>query len=229
MSTVLLAFYMNPEINQIKTNENESPKLKTSKTNSPLFKAAMSSEKLTFAVAIATLRAFLTRLHHHAHRRQWTELIDRSAISRPESLTEAFSRIRKNAYYFSVNYLIVLAVVIATSLLSRPYSLILIASLAGAWLFLYVLRPTEEEPLLIFGRKYTEREILIALVAATVTVLLLTSVVSLIASAVTVGVGIVCAHGAFRVPEDLFLEQQEPWPWTFGLFPFVETGSTSLV
>lgn len=150
-------------------------------------------------------------------------------FSKPESLTEAFSRVRKNAYYFSINYLIVLAVVLVTSLLLRPYSLLLIASLAGAWLFLYVLRPPDEEQLIIFGRKFSEREIPIAPVATTVAVLLLTSVVSLIASALSVGVGIVCAHGAFRIPEDLFLEQQEPWPWTFGLFPFVETQSTSLV
>lgn len=29
-------------------------------------------------------------------------------------------------------------------------------------------------------------------------------------SALLVGLAIVCAHGAFRVPEDLFLDEQEP-------------------
>lgn len=36
----------------------------------------------------------------------------------------------------------------------------------------------------------------------------------------------VCAHGVIQIPEDLLLDQQEPWPWAFGLFPVVETGST---
>lgn len=39
--------------------------------------------------------------------------------------------------------------------------------------------------------------------------ILVTSVASLLVTAVLVGVAIVCAHGAFRVPEDLFLDEQE--------------------
>lgn len=54
-------------------------------------------------------------------------------------------------YYFRVNYLIVLVLVLATSLLLRSLSLLLVASLAGAWLLLYVLRPPEQK-LVIFGR-----------------------------------------------------------------------------
>lgn len=38
----------------------------------------------------------------------------------------------------------------------------------------------------------------------------LTSVGSLLISALLIGLGIVCTHGAFRVPEDLFLDDQEP-------------------
>jgi len=188
----------------------------------------MSSEKLRvpIAIAITTLRASLTNLHHHVHRRQWTELIDRSTISIPKSLTEAFFRIRKNVYYFRINYIIVLALVLATFLLSRPLSLLLLISLAGAWLFLYILRPPEKK-LVIFDRVFSKNELLVVLIVATVVVVVVTSVVSVIVYAMMVGVGIVCAHGAICVPEDLFLEQQEPWPWAFGLFPLVENGSIS--
>lgn len=43
----------------------------------------------------------------------------------------------------------------------------------------------------------------------TVFVVFLTSVGSLLISALMVGLAITCAHGAFRVPEDLFLDDQE--------------------
>ncbi|KAF7816173.1 exocyst complex component EXO70B1-like [Senna tora] len=181
------------------------------------------SEKLTINITIATLEAFLTRLSRHAHRawanrRPWIELLDRTAICRPESLAEAASRIRKNLYYFRVNYLIVLALVLAVSLLSHPLSLLLLGALIGAWLFLYVLRPSDQQ-LVIFGRAFSDCEALIGLSLVTVVVILLTSVVSLLVSTFTMGLVIVCAHGAFRVPEDLFLEEQGPW--ASGLFAFV--------
>ena len=44
---------------------------------------------------------------------------------------------------------------------------------------------------------------------STIVVVFLTSVGSVIITAVLVGLAIVCAHGAFRVPEDLFLDDQE--------------------
>jgi len=45
------------------------------------------------------------------------------------------------------------------------------------------------------------------LVAASAFVVFLTSVGSLIFSALALGAAVVCAHGAFRVPEDLFLDE----------------------
>lgn len=45
---------------------------------------------------------------------------------------------------------------------------------------------------------------------STIVVVFLTSVGSVMISALLVGLAIVCAHGAFRVPEDLFLDEQEP-------------------
>jgi len=51
---------------------------------------------------------------------------------------------------------------------------------------------------------------LIGLSLLTVVVVFLTTVGSLLISALMVGFAIVCAHGAFKVPEDLFLDDQEP-------------------
>uniref|UniRef100_A0A803NUP9 Uncharacterized protein n=1 Tax=Cannabis sativa TaxID=3483 RepID=A0A803NUP9_CANSA len=49
------------------------------------------------------------------------------------------------------------------------------------------------------------------------------SVVSLLVSAVIIGVTIVCAHGAFRDPEDLFVDDQE----LMGFFSVINGGGTS--
>ena len=56
----------------------------------------------------AAVRAFLSRLLDSGRRalsgaRPWSELADRAALSRPESLADATSRLRKNLAYFRVN------------------------------------------------------------------------------------------------------------------------------
>ncbi|KAI8015236.1 PRA1 family protein B4 [Camellia lanceoleosa] len=153
-------------------------------------------------------------------RRPWSELIDRSALSKPESISEATFRIRKNYSYFRVNYLCCLASVLAFSLLTNPFALLLLLSLLAAWLFLYLFRPSDP-PLLIFGRTFTERETLGILVLSTVLVIFLTSVGSVLISALMVGLAIICGHGALRVPEDLFLDEQEPGAAASGFFSFL--------
>uniref|UniRef100_A0A5B6Z8W1 PRA1 family protein n=1 Tax=Davidia involucrata TaxID=16924 RepID=A0A5B6Z8W1_DAVIN len=165
-------------------------------------------------IATPAFRAFITHITETvrnglSQRRPWSELVDRSAFSKPESLSEATLRVRKNYSYFRVNYLSLLAVVLAFSLLTNPLSLIFLLGLLAAWLFLYLFRPSDP-PLVLFGRTFSERETLGILILSSVVVIFLTSVGSVLISALMVGLAIVCAHGAFRVPEDLFLDEQEP-------------------
>ncbi|KAH7866200.1 hypothetical protein Vadar_016981 [Vaccinium darrowii] len=165
-------------------------------------------------IATPAFRAFISHItdtvrNGLSHRRPWSELVDRSAFSKPESLSESALRIRKNYSYFRVNYLSCLAAVLAVSLLTNPFALLLLLSLLAAWLFLYLFRPSDP-PLVILGRTFSERETLGMLIVSSVVVIFLTSVGSVLISALMVGIGIVCAHGAFRVPEDLFLDEQEP-------------------
>ncbi|KAL9418675.1 hypothetical protein AB3S75_036597 [Citrus x aurantiifolia] len=165
-------------------------------------------------IATPAFRAFLSRLsssirYGFSQRRPWSELVDRTAMSRPDSLAEAYSRIRRNLSYFKVNYVTLLGLVLAFSLLSHPFSLLVLLCLLGAWIFLYLFRPSDQ-PMVLFGRTFSDRETLGALVVLTIVVVFLTSVGSLLISALMVGAAIVCAHGAFRVPEDLFLDEQEP-------------------
>ncbi|KAK2982461.1 hypothetical protein RJ640_026304 [Escallonia rubra] len=165
-------------------------------------------------IATPAFRAFVSRLsqsirHGFSQRRPWSELVDRSSFARPDSVSEAASRIRKNFSYFRVNYVTLLAAVLALSLLSNPFSLLVLLSLLGAWLFLYVFRASDQ-PIVVFGRTFSDREILGLLVVSTIVVVFLTSVGSILISALLVGLAIVAVHGAFRAPEDLFLDDQEP-------------------
>lgn len=165
-------------------------------------------------IATPAFRMFISRLTSSirqglSQRRPWYELIDRTAMARPDNLTDAYSRIRKNLSYFKVNYITLLGVVLALSLISNPFSLLVLLGLLAAWVFLYLFRPSDQ-PIVIFGRTFSDRETLGALIVLTVFVVFLTSVGSLLISALLIGAAIICIHGAFRVPEDLFLDDQEP-------------------
>lgn len=176
--------------------------------------ASSGAAASTAPVSNPAFRTFVSRLSATvrgglAQRRPWLELVDRSAMSRPDSVSDAVSRIRKNLTYFRVNYATLVALVVCLSLISHPFSLIVLASLLSAWAFLYLFRPADQ-PLVLFGRTFSDAETLIGLVVVTVLVVFVSSVGSLLISALSVGFALVCAHGAFRAPEDLFLDDQEP-------------------
>ncbi|KAL0389028.1 UNVERIFIED_CONTAM: PRA1 family protein B3 [Sesamum calycinum] len=157
-----------------------------------------------------------------ARRRPWFELIDVSAFSRPDSLSGAISRTRKNVSYFRVNYLSILALVLAASLLSHPLSLFALVSLIAAWLVLYLLRPAEQ-PLVLFNRTFSDLETMWSLIGLTIFVVFLTDIGSLLISSILIGIGIVCLHGVFRDPEDLFLDDQDLAG--SGMFSIISGGS----
>lgn len=144
-----------------------------------------------------------------SQRRPWPELVDRNSLAKPASMAEAVTRVRKNWTYFRVNYLLLLSGVLAFSLLSNPISFFLLVALLGGWIFLYLLR---REPLVLLDRTYSDREVLGILTVLTIVIVFMTSVGAVLISALMIGVAMVCAHGAFRVPEDLFLDEEEPVP-----------------
>ncbi|KAK7281081.1 hypothetical protein RIF29_08762 [Crotalaria pallida] len=167
----------------------------------------------TTTASTTAFGSFITRIssslrHALSDRRPWSELLDRTSLSRPDTLSEAYSRIRKNASYFRVNYVTLITIALALSLITHPLSLLTLLLLIAAWTFLYLLRPTDN-PLVLCGRALSQRETLGGLLILTIIVVFLTNVGSLLISALAVGLAIVCAHGAFRVPEDLFLDEQE--------------------
>ena len=198
---------------------------------SPATTIPISDDQQTAPISTPAFRLFLSRLSHSLRRslvnsRPWYELADRSNFARPESLSEAISRVRKNISYFRINYTIFLVAVLAFSLFSHPVSLIFLLSLLGAWCFLYLFRPADP-PLVFLGRQFSDREILGGLIGLTVFVVFLTSIGSLIISALTVGAALVSVHGAFRVPEDLFLDDQETGVGGSGLLSFLGGAASS--
>lgn len=60
-----------------------------------------------------------------------------------------------------------------------------------------------------FGRTFSDRETLLGLIVASIVAFFFTPVASLIISGMLVGGAIVAAHGALRMPEDLFLDDAD--------------------
>lgn len=205
------------------------PVLPISNPESTATATSDTQQTITGVGPTPALRSFITRISDTiqgglSNRRPWSELIDRSAFSKPESVSDATLRIRKNYSYFRTNYLTLISIVLAFSLVTNPFSLLLLSSLLAAWLFLYVFRPSDP-PLVLFGRQFSERETLGVLIVSTVVVIFLTSVGSVLVSALMIGLAIVCTHAAFRVPEDLFLDEQES-PAT-GFLSFLATAGAA--
>nr|POE73200.1 pra1 family protein b4 [Quercus suber] len=137
------------------------PILPISNTSSTTTTTAQSSQP---PIATPAFRNFLSNItesvrNNLAQRRPWSELVDRSAFSKPESFSDATLRVRKNYSYFRINYLTVIGLVLAFSLLSNPISLLVLLGLLSAWLFLYLFRPSDQ-PLVLFGRAFSDRETL---------------------------------------------------------------------
>jgi hypothetical protein len=154
-----------------------------------------------------------------AQKRPWAELADRSQMAKPESFSEAITRARKNWFYFRINYSLVLVGVVALSLIFNPGALFFLLALLAGWVYLYLIR---SEPLVVYGRTFSEREVLLGMSLFTVAMIFMTSVGSILITALMIG-GVLCfAHGAYRVPDDLFLDEQES---TGGFLSFLSSGT----
>lgn len=162
---------------------------------------------------LSALSLVATRLREYAagllqQRKPWGEVLDRGSFSKPTNLAEAASRLRKNAAYFRINYLVVILLTVAATFLTHPSSLVVLGGLAASWVYVFALRSS---PLVISGRELSERETLLGMSGISfVVVFVLTSVASVLFSALTLASGIIALHGATRVPDDLFLDEGQP-------------------
>ncbi|KAI8471910.1 MAG: prenylated rab acceptor family protein [Monoraphidium minutum] len=141
------------------------------------------------------------------NRKPWSEVLERGAFARPANLTEASARLRRNAAYFRTNYGMVLLAAVAVSFAMNPSSLFVLGALLVGWVYVFAVRTG---PLVINGRELSEREKFMYMSGGSfVIVFFLTNVASIVFSALMFGAALVAAHGATRVPDDLFIDDSE--------------------
>lgn len=139
--------------------------------------------------------------------RPWHELVDKNSFAKPENLTDATNRVKKNLSYFRVNYGTAILAVVVISMLLSPSSIFWLFVLGLLWGYVFTVRT---EPIVISGRTLSEQEKFWALTAISILVTFgLTQVGSILMSGVIIGTAVVVAHAALRVPDDLFLDEPD--------------------
>lgn len=73
-------------------------------------------------------------------RKPWGEMLDRTSFSKPGTMQEAYSRLRRNAGYFRVNYLVIAVLTIAGSFITHPSSLLVLAGLLALWVYMFAIK-----------------------------------------------------------------------------------------
>lgn len=86
-----------------------------------------------------------------AQRKPWGEMLDRSSFSKPGNMQEAYSRLRRNAGYFRVNYLVIAVLTIAGSFITHPSSLLVLAGLMALWVYMFAIK---QGPLVLGDKEF---------------------------------------------------------------------------
>lgn len=178
----------------------------------PLVATNSNGNQLAAVVTQNAFAAFFSRTRDSfgnllKERKPWSEVFDRSSFAKPGTLSEATGRMRKNVGYFKVNYALFILATTAVCFLATPAALMCLVGLAVMWFVMLVLRPG---PITIGGKTFGEREKFFGLLGISLVVaFFLSSIGAVLFYALALGAVCVAAHGAFRVPDDLFLDEPE--------------------
>ncbi|KAF8046019.1 hypothetical protein N665_4120s0003 [Sinapis alba] len=138
--------------------------------------------------------------------RPWGEFLDLSAFSFPSSFSDATTRLTQNLTHFRINYTIILSLLLALTLITRPIAILAFVAVGLAWFFLYFAR---EEALTIFGFTVDDGVVAVLLIGLTIAALVTTGVWLSALSTVGFGALILILHAALRGTEDLVTDDLE--------------------
>ncbi|XP_059662313.1 PRA1 family protein G2-like [Cornus florida] len=150
--------------------------------------------------SVQNLSNFISR------RRPWPEFIASGVFDRPDSISGAGTRFRKNSNYFGVNYGIVISTCAAVFLIGNPIALIIFALVFALWLILYFFR---EDPMIVLGHHVSDRIVMVGLVVGSLVAVWFTGTVNILLVGIGSGLLIAVLHGVFRNPEGLFLDEDD--------------------
>lgn len=138
--------------------------------------------------------------------RPWGDFLDLSAFSFPSSFSDATTRLTQNLTHFRINYTIILSVLLALTLITRPIAILAFVAVGLAWFFLYFAR---EEALTVFGFTVDDGVVAVLLIVLTIAALVTTGV--WLSALTTVGFGalVLILHAALRGTEDLVTDDLE--------------------
>lgn len=80
--------------------------------------------------------------------RSWKEMIQQQSLCLPTTFIEGGRRIKMNAGYFRMNYVIIILFLLFLTLLWHPISSIVLVATMTAWIFLYLV---QDYPLMVFS------------------------------------------------------------------------------
>ncbi|KAL1188831.1 PRA1 family protein D [Cardamine amara subsp. amara] len=138
--------------------------------------------------------------------RPWSDFLDLSAFSFPSSVADATTRLTQNLTHFRINYTIILSILLALTLITRPIAIIAFIAVGLAWFFLYFAR---EEPLTIFGFTIDDGVVAVLLIGLSIGSLVTTGVWLRALTTVGFGVLILILHAALRGIDDLVMDDLE--------------------
>lgn len=128
--------------------------------------------------------------------RGWSEFGNTSQMSRPEA-GEVMERVKENLEYYAFNYLVILLVLSAFTVLTSPFTFLGGIFIALAYCYLFFLNP---EPMLIAGISFDNNVKAVAITIVSLIVLWLTGAGYAFTGLIFVVAVIALGHAALRKP-----------------------------
>ncbi|KAJ6897680.1 hypothetical protein NC652_024475 [Populus alba x Populus x berolinensis] len=143
-------------------------------------------------------------------RRPWSVFLDLTLLNIPFSIHDTTTRITQNVLHFSVNYSIILLIILSLSILNHPLVLIALFITLIAWLSLYFSR---EEPLWFLGYQVSDWMVLVVLFVVDFLVVIWGGVFQNVVVGGGIAVVLMLLHAALRSTDDLVADDIETSPY----------------